>query len=314
MILLLTHSGDFYTIDGVEAALQRLGAEYYRLDTDRFPLEYNLVFRPGEGTWLECGGQALALHEARAFWNRRLYPGRVPPELEPNAARFCADTCRTAMFNALDRLSGARWINPFRAQEAAENKLLQLEVATEVGLRVPPTLVTNSAEEVRNFARRYPQLVTKLLLQAVQTMEAHPAFAYTTRVRPEHLDQLDNLKLMPQIFQPELLKKAEYRVIVIDGQIFTGALLGVGEDLVDWRQATADSGLTWEAARLEPSVEEKIHRLMDRLELKFGALDFIEDGTGEPWFLEVNPAGEWGWLERDLGYPIAESIARALLA
>ena len=32
----------------------------------------------------------------------------------------------------------------------------------------------------------------------------------------------------------------------------------------------------------------------------------------EPYFLEVNQAGEWGWLERDLGLPIAECIARAL--
>ena len=34
----------------------------------------------------------------------------------------------------------------------------------------------------------------------------------------------------------------------------------------------------------------------------------------EPVFLEVNPAGEWGWLERDLGYPIGDALAEALVA
>ncbi len=312
MILLLTHSGDFYTIDGVEAALQRLQADYRRLDTDRFPLDYNLVARPGQGLWLEAGDQTLALHEATAVWNRRLYPGRVPPELDPDAARFASETCRTALFNALDRLNQARWINPFRAQEAAENKLWQLDVATQVGLRVPPTLITNSAAQVRAFAQQHPRLITKLLLQAVQSMEAHPAFAYTTRVQPEHLEHLEALKLMPQIFQPELTKKAEYRVIAVNGQIFTGALKGAAEDLLDWRQATAESGLTWDKAQLEESTQARIHQLMERMDLKFGALDFIDDGSGEPWFLEINPAGEWGWLERDLGYPISEAIGRAL--
>lgn len=314
MILLLTHSGDFYTIDGVEAALQRLGAGYFRIDTDRLPLDYNLISRAGEGTWLESGGHRLALHEATAVWNRRLYPGRVPPELDPGAARFAAETCKVALYNALDRLDQARWVNPFRAQEDAENKLLQLDLAAQVGLRVPPTLITNSAEEVRDFARKHPGLVTKLLVQAVQTMDAHPAFAYTTRVRREHLEQLDRLKLMPQIFQPELNKKAEYRVIVVGNQVFTGALKGAPADLVDWRQATQESGLVWEAARLDPQLETRIHLLMRKLSLTFGALDFIDDGSGEPWFLELNPAGEWGWLERDLGYPIAEAIGRALVA
>jgi hypothetical protein len=31
-------------------------------------------------------------------------------------------------------------------------------------------------------------------------------------------------------------------------------------------------------------------------------------------FLELNPAGEWGWLQRDLGFPIAEAIAETLLS
>lgn len=35
--------------------------------------------------------------------------------------------------------------------------------------------------------------------------------------------------------------------------------------------------------------------------------------AGEYVFLEVNPGGEWGMLERDLCLPISEAIAVALL-
>ena len=52
---------------------------------------------------------------------------------------------------------------------------------------------------------------------------------------------------------------------------------------------------------------------MSELGLVFGAIDMICTPAGEHVFLEVNPGGEWGMLERDLGLPIADAIARALL-
>ena len=52
---------------------------------------------------------------------------------------------------------------------------------------------------------------------------------------------------------------------------------------------------------------------MNRLGIVFGSADFIvEDHDREPVFLEINQAGEWGMLERDLGFPISRAIAAAL--
>ena len=53
---------------------------------------------------------------------------------------------------------------------------------------------------------------------------------------------------------------------------------------------------------------------MSELGLVFGAVDLICTPSGEYVFLEVNPGGEWGMLERDLGLPISEAIAEALLS
>jgi glutathione synthase/RimK-type ligase-like ATP-grasp enzyme len=52
---------------------------------------------------------------------------------------------------------------------------------------------------------------------------------------------------------------------------------------------------------------------MRRLGLAYGAIDLIETPEGGHVFLEVNPGGEWGMLEHDLGLPISEAIADALL-
>jgi glutathione synthase/RimK-type ligase-like ATP-grasp enzyme len=48
---------------------------------------------------------------------------------------------------------------------------------------------------------------------------------------------------------------------------------------------------------------------MKRLGLEFGALDFIVTETGVWYFLEVNPSGQWLWIEDLTGLPIADSIA-----
>ena len=51
---------------------------------------------------------------------------------------------------------------------------------------------------------------------------------------------------------------------------------------------------------------------MELLGLNFGVFDFVETLDGEFYFLEVNQAGEWGMLQRDLELPIAQAIAREL--
>ncbi len=43
VVLLLTHSGDFFTIDRVAEAIEKKGAIPFRLDTDKFPLEVQLA-------------------------------------------------------------------------------------------------------------------------------------------------------------------------------------------------------------------------------------------------------------------------------
>jgi hypothetical protein len=52
---------------------------------------------------------------------------------------------------------------------------------------------------------------------------------------------------------------------------------------------------------------------MSELGLAFGAVDLICTPSGEHVFLEVNPGGEWGMLERDLALPVSEAIAAALV-
>ncbi|MEM8952120.1 MAG: MvdC/MvdD family ATP grasp protein [Pseudomonadota bacterium] len=318
-VLLLTHSGDYYTIDLVEAAVAKAGAQPIRIDTDRFPSESSLGVafnRSGRQVVLEVNGHEINLASARAIWARRLWPGRFTAELDPRYAAHCQREARTAYMDMLGLLGSARWINPLDAGRTAESKLLQLEVAGEVGLSIPPTLISNSPSAVREFYRDVEgRMITKLLEPLSQTMDGSGTFLYTSDVSDDDMLAIDELRYAPQIFQAKIEKRSELRVIVVGEQTFVGAIDATesANGSVDWRRLTSVDGVEWREGELPKSVEHAARQLMTRLGLVFGALDFIVDHNGRHIFLELNQAGEWGWLERDLGLPIAEAIAACLL-
>lgn len=316
-VLLLTHSGDFFTIDRVAAALAARSVAHLRVDTDRFPADLGLTFdlraSGAPSLWLDHPGGRVDLFRVPAIWSRRVWPGAMPEGMDPRSATLARATSREAFLGALHLLEQAYWVNPLSAMVRAESKLHQLRVARAVGLAVPPTVITNRGDDVRRFVSALDgaPCITKLLVPAATSMTGSPDFIYTQRLSDEDLAAVDGIRWAPQIFQPLIEKKQELRVIVVGERIFTGAIDPRGR--LDWRSATAADDLEWTAGALPPEVVGKVHELMRRLGLVFGALDFIVPPEGPPVFLEVNPAGEWGWLERDLGFPISEAIA-ALLA
>jgi glutathione synthase/RimK-type ligase-like ATP-grasp enzyme len=48
---------------------------------------------------------------------------------------------------------------------------------------------------------------------------------------------------------------------------------------------------------------------MGALRLTFGAIDLIQTNTGEYVFLEINPSGQWLWLDDMLGLGISDTMA-----
>ena len=81
--------------------------------------------------------------------------------------------------------------------------------------------------------------------------------------------------------------------------------------MTDWRRYDVKN--TPHTAICPPeSVAAAVKLLMSKLDLRFGAIDFIVDKSGVWWFLEVNTAGQWLWIEDLSGLKISDSIATSL--
>src|SRR6185295_3558800 len=164
------------------------------------------------------------------------------------------------------------------------------------------------------FAETEGQTVAKLLRPLTVSMDAVNNFVYTNRVREEDLASAEALRHCPMVFQELIPKAYELRVACVAGEVFAGALdaSGTSRGHTDWRRAAPEE-CRWQKAQLPTEVASGLQALMSELGLVFGAVDLICTPEGEHVFLEVNPGGEWGMLERDLGLTISEAIAAALL-
>ncbi|MEH2041959.1 MAG: hypothetical protein V7L12_01300, partial [Nostoc sp.] len=161
----------------------------------------------------------------------------------------------------------------------------------------------------------YGKMIVKLLRPLSFGMQASSFFMYTSAVKEEDLLDAETLRYCPVMFQEQIPKQQELRVVYVNGNLFVGALDAseYAASTQDWRRETKKI-LTWQPERLPDKLIRCLDAFMAKFGLVFGAFDFIKTPSGEYVFLEINPTGEWGMLERDLDYPIALAIASALLS
>lgn len=311
--LLLTWSGDSYTPDRIAEGLRRRGVRPVRVDTDLFPTELVLRWSLGpEGVRVAGSGplEGLEADDVVGVWWRKFWAARLPEDLDPEQAAACNREIHATNMGFYPCFTGARHVNNPVSERRAEDKLLQLARAQALGLRCPETLITNDPAAVRAlWARHEGRVITKMLTPYSRSMAGDTAFVYTSRVRPEDLAALEGLSLCPMVFQEEIARAREHRVVWSGGQINAGHLVTAGMETADWR---ADRGLGWARSRVPEAVARRLGALMGDLGLVQGAFDLMETPDGEWVFLEVNPSGEWGMLERDLGLPIGDAIAATL--
>lgn len=317
VVLLITHSGDFFTIDRVAAALSKHGVQPFRLDTDKFPMHVQLsAYFSNDGLEhrLQSGENAITTEQVKAVWMRRLWQPQLS-ELAPQFQESCVRESMATLQGFLDNLSEVRWIDKLSRIVEAENKLRQLRLAKNVGLQIPQTLVTNDPQQAREFfSQLQGKVVAKLLTPLSTGMKSSAFFVYTSAVQAKDLVDAESLRYCPMVFQAQIPKKRELRVIFVAGNFFVGGVDAscYNATTMDWRQATSEA-FAWELDKLPNHVADNLRSLMAQLQLNFGAIDLIQTPNDEYIFLEVNPTGEWGMLERDLNLPIAAAIADALI-
>jgi len=319
-VLIITHSQDNESIPLVIKAIEEQGGKAFRFDTDRFPTEVKLDVQYGKGTErliLTSEQEKLDLREVSAVWYRRIWiGGRIPTTMDAQLRDASIKESRATVQGMIASLKGFH-LDAVPNIRRADNKQLQLQVARELGLDTPRTLITNNPEAVREFAKECEEgMITKMLSSFAIYEEGKEKVVFTNPVAPEDLENLDGLRFCPMTFQEKVPKALELRTIIVGKRVFTASIDSQSSEGArnDWRRRGVALLEDWKPYNLPQAVEEKLLKLMEHFGLNYGALDLILTPDGRHVFLEVNPVGEFFWLERCPGLPISKAIANILLS
>lgn len=258
---------------------------------------------PGTCSVTVGGEEPIPLSEIDAVWLRRPNIPYLPATVSDIAHRRFARLEWKELIDGAFLSMRARFVNPYLAQVSAV-KPRQLEVAQRVGLNVPDTLITSDAADAGAFVDAHGRVIHK-------TLSAHPDKLLDTRRWTERdRNALQELSLAPSIFQQEICGPADIRVTVVGVQVFAlRVCLAEDQDRVDGRlNVDAPS----EPHRLPEQVEEQLLTFMRELGLVFGTVDMRIAHDGRYFFLEVNPQGQFLYVEILTGMPISAAVAELL--
>ncbi len=302
MLLLLTNS-----IDGTADVLVHLCGErqqpVFRFNIDLW-LDYRLAWTPAGFAIRDPSGRTVRSEDVSAClwrrpslqdtpqWRGGTAEDRIATEAELHAVvREIAEWARARGLLRLIEPSAPRRVGRLAQMRVAREFFLVPDWSVGWGFRWPAgtRMVKRFVAEGLGQGRD-----RHIFVQSVDAEQLSPEFPWLTQ----------------EIGQGT----RDATVLFVNGKCFgfemrlTRAELGVE----DWRTLGNSDRTHWQPWGLPASLQDRITAYMQRLGLRFGRLDFLTD-EDVLTFLEVNPNGQFGWLDQPGEWPLHSAVLTAAL-
>lgn len=311
-LLILTLSNDVH----VPFVTRHLQMDHILVDPSKLLMQRELSVTY-DGNKVQVMYDGKPLDSISSVWYRRPYiPEREDIPVPDVYKDYAYSSVRRHILNLYSLFTDAFWLSDYWTMQRAESKPRQLELASQLGFEVPKTLFTSDSAAAASFIKATGDVVTKSLGNTLPVIDNKVQYFYTTKIASGSKPNLKNLHLAPAIFQAAIDVDLGLRVTVVGENVFAAAVRNPSYDdhpnITDWRRAYTGGNSRFEAYELPKSLQLKCIQLTKALGLQYGAIDIMLDKTGTYWFLEINPNGQWAFIEDDTGQPIGETIARLL--
>lgn len=321
VVLVLTNSKDGLHSEVIVKKLQERGVRVFRFDVDALTRgDVRIDFRSREEKWkftITSGEDILHSREIKSIWYRRPYQNWTYGIQDPKQKGFAEKELKSFLEDMwLGLQEDCFWVNHPYHQERTMKKMTQLRLAHELGFKTPDTLVTNTPDEAKAFWERHNRkIIYKTLDQGYIDYGEIGFEIQTCLVEQKHIDILNLITITPSLFQEYIEKDYELRVTVIGDKMFPVKIdsQAFEETRVDFRHPDFVSKLHYEPTVLPRHIENACFKMMDRLRLVYGAFDFAVTKDQTYVFFEVNPHGQWYWLEEATHLLMSNALVDTLI-
>jgi glutathione synthase/RimK-type ligase-like ATP-grasp enzyme len=311
MILIITLSEDIHALE-VKSAAQQLGyPNIHIVECDRIALKAPLRLRLGQnpdrrptGYFTTSDGLKIQVAEVGAIWMRRPRADQLCLTTnDPTEVEYINNECRAGITSLLSsRCFKGKWVSHPDSTLRACDKILQLQVAQECGFRIPKTLVSQSKAEVIEFHEACGgQIIAKPLLGV-----ADP-FLLTRRLENPRSLADEAYLACPTIYQ-EFIPGTKHVRLNCFGTTQVAAL--IDSENLDWRP---DLNVPMSLWAIPPSVQDGVQKVLQALGLAMGIIDLKLTPEGEVVWFEVNPQGQFLFLEPLIKAGLSVRFARFLI-
>lgn len=319
MLLVVTNKADLAS-DYFILRVKERGFPFVRLNTEDLGTGFSIdIYLSGADRHFRivfADGRVLGDADISAVYFRQARAPLLLEEVAESERAFAVREAKEQLRSLWRLIDPDKWLNHPRDLWRAANKVEQLAIAPTLGFTIPETLISISPTAVSSFYESCAgRVVCKAVKHGFYQHDNVVSIATTQRLQRETISELFHYAPVAMIFQREIPKRFDIRVTVVGDDVYATAIHSQthSETEVDWRTWDASAfELRHEPIDLPADVAAQCRRITRHFNLGYSAIDLISGADGLFYFLEVNPNGQWVWIERRAGYPIRDAILRVL--
>lgn len=304
-VAIVSVANDLHALSVADLVRQR-GTDCVIVDANRVssssPLSWSS--EPGSSVLTTSAGPVAVSALDVVWWRRVNAPQLLDADADAVHRDLINNESRNSLRGALLTDFTGTWVSAPTATDHADNKLVQLRVASSVGFTVPRTLVSNDPVAIRKFCA---SLDGDVVIKTVHGSRLVGTIV-TQRLTPAALNDDDSMRICPTIYQQHIRGNHHVRANVFGNRV-DAALLTASR--LDWRSDLTTPMVEWAVPR---ELADRMRKLIAALGLKMGIVDLKLLVSGDPVFLEVNPQGQFLFVEALAKMPLSARLAEYLCA
>ncbi|WP_452597116.1 ATP-grasp domain-containing protein [Pontimicrobium sp. MEBiC01747] len=302
-VLLISNRYDFST-DFVAVELDKQNIEYIRINRDElkdYSIEFNPIIPETVGKYKNYSFTISVKYLKAIYYRAPTFLRDIFQEGLTEDEQLIR-TQWTAFVRSLCVFESVKWFNNPADIYKAEIKPYQLYLANKLGIKVPKSIISNKSLNIG-----YEYQAIKSIDTAIVSKGNEEGFVYTEIYKQNEIEEIKYSS--PFFNQQGLVPKIDIRVTVVEENVVAIKISSDNRIDEDWRRYKNE--LKYTVFELPKNIKKFCIEYTKKLNLNFGAIDLILHND-EYYFIEINPTGEWSWLQQNTGFKFDSLIVNSL--